>query len=552
MKDIEFNLLEEAWIRVRLSDHSVREVSLTDALLHAHEYVDLAGETPTQDAAVLRLLISIPLTIFYQMDAEGNEAALTSADAALSRWRSLWEKGHFPEKPIREYLTKWHERFWLFHPERPFWQVPEAKAGTSYKASKLNGELSESDNKARLFTLYAGEQKNVLSYAQAARWLLYVNGFDDTSSKPKGKNLPSVGVGWLGKIGLIQVVGKNLFESCMLNMTMLKDGQALWDENIPCWEMNTPRIGERTEIAEPSNLAQLLTLQSRRLLLQRSDGKVTGLTLLGGDFFQKENAFTEQMTIWRSTKPKKNEPVSYVPQRHDAAKKFWREFPLTFCEEAETRKPGIIQWIEKLKQVRIIGPKQMIRLKAVGTLYGDKDFFVNDCFCDQLSIHASLLDELGKIWRTRIKDEITNCEKAARYIGDLQRELAVAGGFSYSDKTRGTMDRQTDKKRGDFYFAIDAPFRQWLQGIDAELDDPDEKTAEWQEICRNTALAMGRQMVRESGNAALIGHRAELSKGKPRLYTSAGAYNRFQCEIWKLYPKDEGQEGAANGNAAGN
>ena len=42
-----------------------------------------------------------------------------------------------------------------------------------------------------------------MSYAQAARWLLYVNGFDDTSAKPKGKNLPSVGAGWLGKLGLI-------------------------------------------------------------------------------------------------------------------------------------------------------------------------------------------------------------------------------------------------------------------------------------------------------------------------------------------------------------
>ena len=72
MVKMEFNLLDEAWIRVRLPDNSVREVSLTDALLHAHEYVDLAGETPTQEAALLRLLLSIPLTIFYRVDEEGN------------------------------------------------------------------------------------------------------------------------------------------------------------------------------------------------------------------------------------------------------------------------------------------------------------------------------------------------------------------------------------------------------------------------------------------------------------------------------------------------
>ena len=54
MKEIEFNLLTEPWIRVRLRDNTVREVSLTEALVSAQDYVDLAGEMPTQNAAVLR------------------------------------------------------------------------------------------------------------------------------------------------------------------------------------------------------------------------------------------------------------------------------------------------------------------------------------------------------------------------------------------------------------------------------------------------------------------------------------------------------------------
>ena len=54
MQEIEFNLLTEPWVRVRLPDNTVQEVSLTDALVHAQEYMDLAGEMPTQDAAMLR------------------------------------------------------------------------------------------------------------------------------------------------------------------------------------------------------------------------------------------------------------------------------------------------------------------------------------------------------------------------------------------------------------------------------------------------------------------------------------------------------------------
>lgn len=63
MKEIEFNLLTEPWIRVRLRDNTVREVSLTEALVSAQDYVDLAGEMPTQNAAVLRLLLAVLFTV---------------------------------------------------------------------------------------------------------------------------------------------------------------------------------------------------------------------------------------------------------------------------------------------------------------------------------------------------------------------------------------------------------------------------------------------------------------------------------------------------------
>ena len=71
MREKEFNLLEEPWIRVRSPDCAVREVSLTDALLHAHEVTDLAGELPAQDAAVLRLLLAVLHTVFSRVDEQG-------------------------------------------------------------------------------------------------------------------------------------------------------------------------------------------------------------------------------------------------------------------------------------------------------------------------------------------------------------------------------------------------------------------------------------------------------------------------------------------------
>ena len=138
MKEVEFNLLDEPWVRVLCVDCTVREVSLTDALLYAHEYKGLAGELPTQDVAVLRLLLAVLHTVFSRVDVQGENAPISAGvepDLALNRWESLWKLKHFPVQPITTYLEKWHERFWLFHPERPFWQVPQAKIGTAYSAA---------------------------------------------------------------------------------------------------------------------------------------------------------------------------------------------------------------------------------------------------------------------------------------------------------------------------------------------------------------------------------------------------------------------------------
>ncbi len=535
MQEIEFNLLQEPWVRVRLPDNTVQEVSLTDALVHAQDYADLAGEMPTQDAAMLRLLLAVLFTVFSRVNAEGEYEPLEEEDDALARWDELWKLCKFPERPLRDYLEQWKDRFWLFHPERPFWQVPEAAIGTEYNAAKLNGEMSESSNKLRLFPLYAGVGKNELTYPQAARWLLSVNGYDDTSAKPKGKGLPSVGAGWLGKIGFLQATGENLFETLMLNLTLLQDSQKCWGENLPCWELDVPRSGERTQIVCPDNPAQLLTLQSRRLLLHRENGAVNGFSLLGGDFFPRENAFAEQMTIWRNT-AKKNEATSFVPCRHDPAKQFWREFPSVFCGGKESvHRPGVVCWIEALqdKRLNILDPQRKIRFRISGMQYGDKDFFVNDSFVDSLTFQMALLDELSRAWQERITNEIEYCEQAATLVGHLAQNIATAAG----DKNESA----GDAARAQFYFRVDQPFRQWLQKIDTERDKPDEAMLRWQAEARAIAETLGRQLVMEAGSAALVGHRVKLDAGKKtermELYTAPKAYNYFQGRLDKLYPK---------------
>lgn len=552
MPEIEFNLIEEKWVRVLMPDCSVQEVSLTEALLRAHEFRDLAGELPTQDAAVLRLLLAVLQAVFYRVDETGAPAALTNSREALQRWKQLWTLRRFPEAPIQKYLADWKERFWLFHHERPFYQVPEAEIGTKYGASKLNGEISQSNDKLRLFCSYSGYEKDTMSYTQAARWLIYINGFDDTSLKKKGKGLPSISTGWLGKLGLIFAQGNNLFETLMLNLTLLKDGAALWGAPMPCWELEQPRSAQRCEIAPPDNAAALLTLQSRRLLLKRENERVTGFTLLGGDFFQEENAFSDQMTLWKAASVKKNAPITYQPLHHDPAKQLWRQFPAIAADTEHSHSPGIVRWISTLQGRELLPRKRIVQFRIVSAEYGKSNSSITDTFQDSISFHALLLDELGVRWKKHIRDEIENCQKACSVLEKLAEELIIAAGYKdgtskkVNNKSNNTGNKRTRRVKEHFYFQIDRPFRDWLYAIDPEWDEDeaDRSLLAWREKARQTALVLGQQMVEQAGPIAFVGRTIKKegtrksAKAEQTYYCSAPkAHMWFQNEIRKIYPK---------------
>lgn len=544
MDEKEFNLIDEPWIKVRTPTLTVKTVSLQEALLHAHTYVDLAGELPTQDVAVLRLLLAVLHTVFSRVDCGGNPAPIQKPEQALLRWKELWENGKFPEKPICDYLEQWHERFWLFHPERPFYQVGTAETGTAYSAAKLNGELSESTNKVRLFPARADTQKGMLTYAEAARWLLYVNGFDDTSSKPKGKGLPSVGAGWLGKIGLISAMGDNLFETLLLNLVLLKEKNEIWGKNRPTWELDVPRQAERTIIPLPDNQAELLTMQSRRILLKKAEDYVEGYSLLGGDVFPAEDAFTEQMTLWRPYEEHRR--TGFRPQRHRAEKYIWQEFSSLLYRGEKGCRPGVITWIATLKKARCLDTKRWISFKTASVQYGDKDFFAADVLGDQITFHMNLITETGAVWQRLIERETARIDKLASAVGELAGDLEKAAGHVEQDSKGNVVpSRAMDcakKARELYYHIIDVPFREWLRKLDpAQRDvERDKLRDEWIDTAKQIALDMGGELVERAGDAAMLGRFIEEKKGSKvkRHYSAPEAFIVFKHSINRICIKE--------------
>lgn len=537
MNDKEFNLLDESWIKVIDKDCVIHELSLMEVFEQAHRYKDLCGELPTQDFAMLRLLLAILHTVFSRYDLDGNEFPLNNCDDALNRWQELWNKKKFPIEVIVQYLESQRENFYLFHPQRPFYQCEHAKAGTEYSASKLNGHLSESSNKLRLFSGISGKEKEEMSFSEAARWLLYVNAYDDTSAKPSkeskecGVKLPSTGVGWLGKLGIVFVVGENLFETLMLNLVMLHGDYQLFGKETPIWEQKEISDKERTQISRPDNLSALYTLQSRRLYLNRKGQKVTGYFLLGGDFFDKENAFIEPMTVWKNADNKKSD--CYVPQRHNFSKQFWRECPAVILNKDGGMQPEIILWIKLLEQEKIL-KIPYLNLRIVSVQYGDKDFFITNVFSDFLQMPASIIANQDDGWLQMVLDSVSFCDTISKKVWSFARDVNLASGGSNSTKeSKGSSAFFAENRKADFYQRIDTPFRRWLYTLNPETDDVEEKERAWRKECVGIARQLGNEIIRQAGTSAIFGRAKSDAEDRKKSETvsAAKAMNRFMMGL---------------------
>lgn len=528
----EFNLLREPWIVVMKEDGTTEEVGLLELFAQAHQYRGLAGELPTQDIAVLRLLLAILHCVYGKFDPRGDFAPLyddgstsVTPQDAFRRWQVIWEDGAFSHPILTQYLEHYEDRFWLFHPERPFYQVPDLNKATDYTAAKLNGELAESGNKIRLFSSRSGAKKGYLTFAEAARWLLHLISFDDASVKKsiKGMKMLSPGVGWLGKIGSVVAVGNNLFEMLMLNLTLLRDGQVLWEPGDAIWELDEVRREERCQIAQPRNPAELLTLQSRRILLKKKDNMVIGYSLLGGDFFPQENAFVEQMTVWRKSPMKKNAPEEYKPRQHDPSRQVWRDFAALFVNNDEYHAPGVVSWVKQLKYQRIVD-RPLFRFQIAAVKYDTSNSSYTDIFSDGIAFHGDILnDNMEEQWIGRILQELETTELLVKQVSILKQDIAKAEGESDSNRLRRIANEVCEQA----YFRLDRPFRQWLEGINPLADEPHDVSVRWWKQAQHIIHQLGREIV-EQCHPRTYAERVVRSNEKEFRYSVPQAYNQFR------------------------
>lgn len=534
-----FNLTTEPWIQVLDHDGTIQEVSLPDAIIHARDYERLAGETQTQNFAILRLILAVLLTIYARVDEEGTEEPIEDAADAFARWGAIWKEGKFSSKVISDYFNSWSERFELFDSERPFGQVRSTlEGGTEYKASKLLGDLSESGHKTRLFPIRALKGKESATPDEAARWLVYINAFDDSGVKinkiiEDGGVKP--GTGWLGKIGIIYPEGQNLFETLMYNLMLLDRDGAPWPDPKPAWEREQVRESQRTAIPLPDNLPELFTISSRRISLIQENDKVIGFTSYGGDSFPEINALTEPHTIWQKPQPKKNRPVSFSIRKHDPSRQIWRDFSNILIEEKKEDKiPGIISWVNSLRRKKLVRADTKITFRTCGVIYDANNSSVIDAIGDDLILTTSLIADQGD-WKPRIQGEVTKITELAEAAGNMTENIARSIGCSGDDPVK-TAYKQGEER---IYSLVNIPFKQWIASLNPENeDDMEAKMDEWSEQARKLSYEFVSEQIAEAPQNSYLGRKVVIDE-KSHHYSLPEAVNAFQRKVFKLYPKDD-------------
>lgn len=527
--EVFYNLLDEPWIKVKLKSNETIKWSILEVFQKAHEAQGLAGEIPTQDIAIMRILLAVMHGVFVTDDIE-------DFDDAAARWAELWGMKKFPYEIVMKYLEKYRERFWLFHPTQPFFQsanikdkMAEYKAGKGKKNSgeekyktvaRLVGDLFQSDNLQRLFPGRTGINQNVLSYDEAARWLIHLNGFDDDSAK----NPTPKGVGYLGKLGLVYLQGNNLFETLMLNFVLADQNDEIFDDNksdSAYWEKPVCEDIER-RIAQPRSQKDLLTMQSRRILLKRENGLVTGYLLTMGDYVENgESLKNEMMTILG-----KDDDKGIYPRKHSREKQMWRDFAslMGMMSDGSFLQPGVVHWLKAIrekhtdiKQVKLVVTGGCYTLKGAG-------WQIEEYVSDSLAVNAALVDNLRQIWVKEIVSSLAIVDRAIGALGRLAMSIADAAGDS--DENRKKAMAKGARETG--YYNLDNIFRTWLISINPEHDELEEKIREWLDTARKRIMFLGEEMLERCPISAITSN-VPTESGKNG--NAVQAFMKFRIDV---------------------
>ena len=554
MKNPEFNLLDEAWIPVRLLDGTIADVGLLELLRRTTDIADLACELPTQSIAIQRLVLAVAYRVATPRDTRD--------------WVRQWEDGA-PTEQMIEYLERWRDRFYLFGGRFPFMQVADLRTAKD-SVSGLEKLIADVPNGEQFFTTRHGRALACIPPSEAARWLVHAQAYDPSGirsgavgdSQVKGGKGYPIGPSWCGHLGLVWLKGKDLDETLVLNLIPadaagLRGVESSTEWGACSWEAAEPENAVRGDysLLDPSgtprdvSIPRLLTWHSRRIRLVGDSSGVTGVVLAQGDkLAPQEMRLYEPQSLWRYSTPqsKKFKTDVYMPRKFEAGRALWRNLPGTLptvtTVQGVDKQPkqeflpsATLSFHYQLDNALIEAtyPKVM-RIQAVGVTYGPQEATFDDIYSDELTLSVAVMRVEREDLSAEIDRQVRLTEEVARDVGTLAANLARAAGESGDGAGDGARDRAKEL----FFSAVDTDFRTWLSQVDGH-ESARDAGRRWERALRQHATDIQAELVRGASSSAIIGRDAG------RGYMNVGiAENYFRSALNKRLPvHNTNQEG---------
>lgn len=552
-----FNLLDEPWIKCMDGTNQPVCLSIRDIFSGRGDAYKVVGDSPTQDYAVLRVLLAV-FWRAHALDLVENYAGNNWEDFDWPEWFDDLRDQLVNEKRddvVLDYLEGYEDRFDLLSPSAPFMQVADlhTKSGTTRPVSFIVPEAADD-----FFTMRTAEGRESLALDEAARWLIHTQAFDfsgiksgaEGDSRVKGGKGYPIGTGWTGRTGGTIVLGTGgILETLILNtppsaVLDSQEGGAV-SADTPVWEREPDtamqRPGSNDDIgAVPHGAVDLATWQARRIRLFFEGDRAVQVLVSNGDRIPDagKNVMGDPMTPYRYSPNQSKKGIdAYYARPYDPTRTMWRALDALIALEddpgfdnGKNKAPKRPRNLANLAALEADGylDKSLLDLALVSMEYGPQESSVASTFIATIGLPLVVLraDETGRKVRNAVRTSAEKTGKAAISLGWFAGQLLVAAGGDYEFGS-STADR--------FYARLEPLFLTWMAGL--STDNAEEWQINWQKQVREQVLRDARELLRGAGTKAIVGREVDAGDtGKGRIVSAGSLYRQLHRRLDKDLP----------------
>lgn len=530
-----FNLVNDEWLPCLISNAdgdgwTQKQLGIKQALVEAVSVREIVGDSPPVTVALHRLLLAILHRCFNGPKDSGE-------------WGEMWRRKSFDAEKLEAYLTRWADRFNLFHEQHPFYQT----ASLDFERGGTVAQLFFKEG-ATLFDHATDEDPPALPPAQAARLLIAFQSFDFGGIKTAEKDKDFAKASPLIQCAVGLVHGKNLFETLMLNLHRYdaEDAEPFEfdpEQDLPAWERE-----EITKPADryPSGYLDLLTWQSRRIRLQpaQENDEVTvsrAVTMKGYQFPGNFQRYNKELMVpfKKSLKPREDsDPWFAIGFREDKA--LWRDSLALFqsIDDKQTR-PRMFDWLNDLAREGAINRAMMLPVDFFG-LAADKAkplfwrherfmlplaYLDNEALLTKLGESLSLAEAVGDVLKVSVKS-------LARYL--LSPHFDAPNGRKPDEAKDVTPLADSFGALSSYWSRLESPFKQLL----LSLPNGSRTDQENGEAYNEAALQAWANTLIATARSAFTRARNSLSDSGSDLKAAAKAERQFEGQLKEVRDKN--------------